>query len=527
MADTTISALPAAASAQLTDVFPVDQSGVTYKETLQQLLTLISAGIIKNFAGNPNGNVAGTIYNFCWDTADDILYICTTTGTTSSAVWTSVGGGLVTPTEGGTGVSNPTAHGIAVAEGSSNFQFKTLTNGQLLIGSNGADPVAATLSAGAGIIIGNTAGGISIAATNTFGANTTVVWVNVEDGDDSSGDGSSINPYATITHANSTITDNSADKPYTIILSGIANEPAIAIKPFVSIFGLDIYSSGMIVGSAGTNALLLDSSWTSASSPTANIANIYFRSNTGVSFFTSMFGSNATINIENCLISGDATFTGNESVADQILIQNTTVEGNLSVENMVFNTTTCVFDNPCSYLNSSIAHPMVVTSKSDIFYNSISVEETFEQDLTFNATSGSLQNTMTVTGDVAAFYYDAVSYPQQGITLASGALAFPLISAPNIVPITFLTEIPSAYTYNALPSDYIILCSNSSHAIEINLITSDTNVFIIKDSLGNAAIHNITVNGNGSDIDGESTYVINTNYGSITVVGNGDGWSII
>lgn len=53
----------------------------------------------------------------------------------------------VTPTNGGTGVSNPTAHTIPVAEGSSNFTFLALTNGQLLIGSTGADPVPATPTA--------------------------------------------------------------------------------------------------------------------------------------------------------------------------------------------------------------------------------------------------------------------------------------------------------------------------------------------------------------------------------------------
>lgn len=48
------------------------------------------------FAGNPNGNVAGTAgsgttpSSAVWDTTDNLLYICTTTGTTTTAVWTAV-----------------------------------------------------------------------------------------------------------------------------------------------------------------------------------------------------------------------------------------------------------------------------------------------------------------------------------------------------------------------------------------------------------------------------------------------------
>jgi hypothetical protein len=70
-------------------------------------------------------------------------------------------------TQGGSGVSNPTAHGILVAEGASAFATKVLTNGQLLIGSTGVDPVGAALTAGTGISITNGAGSITITNTET------------------------------------------------------------------------------------------------------------------------------------------------------------------------------------------------------------------------------------------------------------------------------------------------------------------------------------------------------------------------
>lgn len=41
-------------------------------------------------AGNPNGNVAGVLSWFCYDITNKILYICTVTGSTTTAVWTAV-----------------------------------------------------------------------------------------------------------------------------------------------------------------------------------------------------------------------------------------------------------------------------------------------------------------------------------------------------------------------------------------------------------------------------------------------------
>lgn len=77
----------------------------------------------------------------------------------------TLSGGVIPPSEGGTGVANPTAHTLPVAEGSSPFHFLgPLTNGQLLIGSTGGDPVPASLTAGANISITNGAGSITIAA---------------------------------------------------------------------------------------------------------------------------------------------------------------------------------------------------------------------------------------------------------------------------------------------------------------------------------------------------------------------------
>lgn len=89
--------LPTVGSAQLTDIICAVQGyvspsnlGLSVQESLQQVYSLFQSNIILFNAGNPNGVVAGTTYQFCWDTLSQALYICTTSGTSSTAVWTKI-----------------------------------------------------------------------------------------------------------------------------------------------------------------------------------------------------------------------------------------------------------------------------------------------------------------------------------------------------------------------------------------------------------------------------------------------------
>lgn len=69
---------------------------------------------------------------------------------------------------GGTGAVSFTAHSILLGQGTSAVTaLGAATNGQLPIGSTGADPVLATLTQGSGISITNGAGSITIAATSS------------------------------------------------------------------------------------------------------------------------------------------------------------------------------------------------------------------------------------------------------------------------------------------------------------------------------------------------------------------------
>jgi hypothetical protein len=213
--------LPPVQSAQLTDVTAAVQGDITSQETWAQVLELFQSNISLTYAGNPNTHVEGVVGQTCWDSVNDVLWVCSTAGTSSTSIWQTTfgnlnngqliigsnsaapqlntliagsnititntpgnieisasgggGGGLILPIDGGTGVSSPTAHTLPVAEGSSNFNFLgPLTNGQLLIGSTGNDPLASAITAGNSIGINNGPGfiGISLSSTPNIGTAT-------------------------------------------------------------------------------------------------------------------------------------------------------------------------------------------------------------------------------------------------------------------------------------------------------------------------------------------------------------------
>ena len=145
MANEYITQLPTTANATFTDIVYAVQNyvspsnlGLSVQETWQQVYDLFNNQMIQSYAGNPNGYVAGTEYSLCWDTTDNLMWVCTTTGNAAGASWTLISGKLV-------------------------------ANGQLLIGNSSGIPVPATLTNGANISITNGPGTITIAATGSAG----------------------------------------------------------------------------------------------------------------------------------------------------------------------------------------------------------------------------------------------------------------------------------------------------------------------------------------------------------------------
>lgn len=187
--------LPTVSSAQLTDIICAVQGyvspsnlGLSVQESLQQIYNLFQQNIILYNAGNPNGAVAGTTFQLCWDTTNQILYVCTSSGTSTTAVWTksvrlTAGSGITISQAGNDIEISMSASGMTwnVVTGTSasmaaNQGFITNNAGLVTLSLPVTASVGTTLA-----VVGQGAGGWSIAQGGgqsiIVGSNTTTVGV--------------------------------------------------------------------------------------------------------------------------------------------------------------------------------------------------------------------------------------------------------------------------------------------------------------------------------------------------------------
>jgi len=113
--------------------------------------------------GPPNPNFQGQLGQLYYDTSSVPYTLYQFNGSAFTGGTVTV---PVTPLQGGTGLISPAAHQLMVSEGSSAFNLLGVAaNGAIPIGSAGADPVLATITAGANITVTNGPGSITISAS--------------------------------------------------------------------------------------------------------------------------------------------------------------------------------------------------------------------------------------------------------------------------------------------------------------------------------------------------------------------------
>lgn len=84
--------------------------------------------------------------------------------------------------------------------------------------------------------------------------------------------------------------------------------------------------------------------------------------------------------------------------------------------------------------------------------------------------------------------------------------------------------------YQVLTTDSIIGQTNTSAPSTFTMPNTGLvagQEWTVKDETGGAATNNITVSGNGANIDGSPTFVININYGAIDLYWSGSNWFVI
>jgi len=119
-----------------------------------------------------------------------------------------------------------------------------------------------------------------------------------------------------------------------------------------------------------------------------------------------------------------------------------------------------------------------------------------------------------------------------------GGTGINIVGNPGTSTLTVSTTGTTNLTYtNVNTSPYVVLSTDeylsvdcSGGAITVQLPNAATlgQVYIIKDRTGSSATHNITVTtvGGAVNIDGATSFVMNTNYETIQVIGNGTTYEV-
>ena len=152
-----------------------------------------------------------------------------------------------------------------------------------------------------------------------------------------------------------------------------------------------------------------------------------------------------------------------------------------------------------------------------------------DMQVTHNGAIGTIQNT---TGDLQL---KAIGSASDITFYAANTLLLSLDGGREVVHhhrgVEYNTVLSNNSDYTVGTANHIIMMHNMSAGRTVTIATSECNlgrVLIIKDRDGQAGMHNITIATEGSHtIDGAATKVINSGYGSVTLVCDGTNWSTI
>ena len=397
--------------------------------------------------------------------------------------------GTLVVANGGTGATSLTDGGIVLGSGTGAVTVTAQpTNGQLLIGSTGVDPVLATLaSSNSSVTITNGAGSIDL-SVNAAASGAVVDFL----------PDSGTSPVVPDGTGSVTITGGTTGLTFVGGLNSLTQSGTLVVANGGT--GLTtITDHGVMVGSGaaavtplavGTNGQVLLGS---------TGADPVFATLTSTGETITYTPGAGTLNLEADVVAAGAvtTITGDSGGALTPNAGNITITGG---------TTGLTFAGAVS--TETLGGTLVVANGGT-------------GNTTFTAYSVICAGT-TATG--AFQNVSGVGTAGQALT-SNGAAALPTwqdVAMPTLT-ITAIDNTDSPYT--VLAADQFIAADVSTAVITVNLPnTTDTGrVIYIKDSEGNAGTNNITLTTPGGTvtIDGVTSYAMNTNYQSVSVVWTG------
>lgn len=99
-----------------------------------------------------------------------------------------------------------------------------------------------------------------------------------------------------------------------------------------------------------------------------------------------------------------------------------------------------------------------------------------------------------------------------------------LVTTPSVRVVTGGGDITALNTDNVIVVDKD---TGAATTVFLPAVPADSQLLIVKDGKGDANSNNITLDGNGGNIDGGSTLVIGSSYGWNQLIWNGTQWNII
>jgi len=229
--------------------------------------------------------------------------------------------------------------------------------------------------------------------------------------------------------------------------------------------------------------------------------------------------SNTTYGIENTILMPWTVSGGIFSVLSSTLNGGVTTSGTSSLE---VNNSRIFYTGVCFTVGGSGTNNIFNSTIYSSTFSSISV------DTARSCNIGGLlvesTNASPITG-AGTIYYGGISFVGPSVTsLMDTSIQIPSIKSNDAIKV----KTPGVYPYTTVPQDALILVDSSSARTIVPLASPTTGqVHTIKDNSGLAATNNITVTPSGKNIDGSASYIISTNYASMTIVYNGTQWNII
>lgn len=273
----------------------------------------------------------------------------------------------------------------------------------------------------------------------------------------------------------------------------------------------------------GTNNTLISYTSSSASSQISLLRCGLYLQTTGIAHFAS--SSAGTINLRECILPNDGSSTTASTISAGTLgayfteiYAPITSSGTSAIGLFKCHFDTHLINTTCLTHGGSGTSAVTHCTFESGSASALSISQT----LTISECGVSSSNASAIAG-AGTINFGAISFYGSS-SLIAATTQVPLVLSNDAIKV----KSPGAYPYTTIPQDQLILVDTSSARTITPLASPTTGQrHIIKDNVGTAATNNITVTPSGKNIDGAASFIISTNWGSITIVYNGSEWSVI